>query len=198
MEQRYEKLTGGRGRHGTPEKSPAPARPPEIERSTPGDRDRTARPKDPVISDKAKEKAAEMGKDLLTKLAKELGIELPKPEPKPAPRPATTPPPPASAGRAAPRLPGAGSPRAQCPPDRTRSRARAAEEARSRSHQVTHRASGPGPSQWSGTPTGMPPASVTAAELAHPEALRQAFILKTILDRPLSMRPPSGPGPTIP
>jgi hypothetical protein len=118
-----------------------------------------ARPADPV------EQAKAAGKDLLSQLAKELGLELPgatRPPPRPgnvhvthrpAPHPAPKPrPEPEADERPAPSM-------AAPVPPMSGNRAAAAEPA------------------------------VAFSDFSDPAALRRAVILKTILDKPLSLRP---------
>ena len=192
-EARLERLTGGRKR---PDASggATPARAPEAQRNIPGDRDEAPKPKAPAAADRAREKASEMGRDILTQLAKELGLELPKPGRQPPKPPAATPAP-APGGRIPSRTASQPLPSSRpvsAGPDAAR--ARAAEEARARSLQAT-RGSAASAQRNIVAAAPAPALSPLSADLAHPEALRKAFILKTILDRPVSMRPPAGPSP---
>lgn len=164
-----------------PAPPPPISRPPESQRHVPSDR--AGAEKEPIIPAKAKEKAAEVGKDLLSQLAKELGIELPKPQPRPAPKPVPGPQPTAKPAASKTSRSGEGPAHAHVPrshgisPDEVR--ARAAEESRSRS---------PAPH----LPAAVVPPSkplITAAEFSDPASLRKAFILKTILDKPVSLKP---------
>jgi hypothetical protein len=123
-------------------------------------------------------KAAETAKDFLTQIAKELGLELPpgtsgKPAPKPqAPKPAPPPPPPPRPSYQAPS------------PDESRFRATEAARAKPSMPRIEE-------FQPYATASAARGAGITPLELAGPEALRQAFILKTILDKPLARRPRS-------
>ena len=135
-------------------------------------------------------KAKEIGKDILSQLAKELGLELPeRPQPKPVPRPVAIPAPIETARVAfalrknrvisedddhdrtvADSTPGA---------DLTSAPGIAAVESANAAAYVTRDA---------GRVTFL---SALRADLFDSESLRRAFILKTILDKPLSLQPRS-------
>lgn len=148
-------------------------------------------------------KAKELGKDLLSQLAKELGLEIPtdhKPAPRPAPAPARplpaaqTPPAKASATQAA-KQSAASAKMAQ-----SRAKDRQTEISR-RGDQNSGRRQDAGentPRRASGYLAATPAepmavrltASATArASLMDVKSLRNSFILKTILDKPLSLAP---------
>jgi hypothetical protein len=120
------------------------------------------------------QKAAETARDFLTQIAKDLGLELPpttpgKPAPKPpAPKPAPASPPPRPSYHV---------------PSPDEARIRATEAARAKTTQRI------GEIQPYDAPAGERVAGIKASELASPEALQKAFILKTILDKPLARRP---------
>lgn len=136
---------------------------------------------------------AQLGKDLLSQLAKELGLDLPEsPRPKPAPRPSPAPSPvsapkPVPAAKPAPARPQPA--REHEPKSRMPSAARS-----------ERRPSGP---EWDpasprrttrSAPVTEAPAVASAGAVAREsmldlETLRRAIILKTILDKPLSLQP---------
>lgn len=159
--------------------------------------------RDPEVPDKAaaeaevrREKAKAVGKDLLSQLARELGLELPNAPKPPPPRPVPAP---------APSRTSTARPAARKEALRN---GRAAGESGDGEHDGTladliasRKASGPegteapaGPrAQAAFDPHASPePArsavSSLAGQLADAEALRKAFILKTILDKPLALR----------
>jgi hypothetical protein len=162
-------------------------------------------------------KAAELGKDLLTQLAKELGLELPTgnrpapraPQPSPRPQPAPAPAPAsrtaqplktaqakASATQAAREA--AASARMAQSRDRDRQTEisrRAAKDAQVRNARDQSGENAPrrDPRHFAVTPaqaSAMHSASATArAGLMDAKSLRNAFILKTILDKPLAPLP---------
>jgi hypothetical protein len=145
--------------------------------------------------------------DLLTQLAKELGLQFPIPttgapapgsKPRPAPKPAPSVPKPAqsaprSATESAAARPTATAQRvadAARRPDRPASKASSPESAR------TVRQGGESMPRLA--PSNVPVTQETAARAAYdpaieglgdPEALRRAFVLKTVLDKPLALRP---------
>jgi hypothetical protein len=130
-------------------------------------------------------KAKDAGRDLLGQLARELGLELPqapKPPPAPRPAPANRPVPgsqPASASRTSPaqaRTSAAG--------------ANAARKTAVREEAVREEEGSTSPAPIAlAHPEPIRAASPLAFELADADALRKAFILKTVLDKPLSLRP---------
>jgi hypothetical protein len=150
-----------------------------------------------------KGKAAEMGKDLLTQLAKELGLELPtgsRPAPRPQPqsRPASVRPQPAAAAKKPPAKAAIQQTRAQMEKaanDRTTAMEKAARAGetsrtvRNEGENAPRRA----PSNPADTPVSAyssrqaPPAAKVM--LMDVKSLRNAFILKTILDKPLALQP---------
>lgn len=161
---------------------------PEAQRNLP--QERSAPQQGPIIPGRAKEKATEIGKDILGQLAKELGLELPKdgtaPKPIPArvpsaePAPATRAPNRESARKAST---GAHTPRGySTSPDEVR--ARAAETARAKPSlpRVAAPVAVVAKEVFS-------QASLAARDLNDPDALGRAFVLQTILGKPLSMRP---------
>ncbi len=134
---------------------------------------------------------AEAGKDLLTQLARELGLNIPqRPQPNPVPRPVPNPTPnpvqpaPLSADaqlrnkRATAGYDDQGRTVADSAPgkDMTSAPGIAAVESANAAAYVTR--------------DPLRPTAMTAirADLFDPESLRRAFILKTILDQPLSLR----------
>lgn len=157
------------------------ARQADLQRNIPSDRADKA----PAIPSKAKEKAAEVGKDLLNQLAKELGLELPQqgrpaPAQPQAPKPSGPQPVPASAPSRT--IPAATAGLAS--PDEIRNRNLEADRARPGT-LYSHRA------PQSALPSGKVPTLIpglAAGDLTDPESLRRAFILKTVLDRPVSMK----------
>lgn len=157
-----------------------------------------------------KGKAKELGKDILSQLAKELGLEIPT-SPKPAPRPAPAPPRP---------QPAAPAPSAKSKASAIGGKVSAIEakqssaermaKAKGRHTEISRRSSEDYPDrkrQDAGESTPRRPpgylavtpsapmaprasASATArASLMDVKSLRNAFILKTILDKPLSLKP---------
>jgi hypothetical protein len=128
--------------------------------------------------------AKEAGKDLLGQLARELGLELP-PTPKPAPASRPAPPsrpsaPPRSAPASRPYAPEARA--ATAGPIAKRKTAEREEEGSPSLARET-------PAPQAATEPVRGATSVLALELGDADALRKAFILKTILDKPMSLRP---------
>ncbi|MEO6097913.1 MAG: hypothetical protein ABIW76_20540 [Fibrobacteria bacterium] len=162
-------------------------------------------------------KAADLGKDLLSQLARELGLDLPTgnrpapraPQPSPRPQPAGSTAPSArtvhpakaaavkaSATQAAREA--AASARMALERDKDRHteisrRAAMDAQARAARDQSGENAPRRDPRNFSATPAPAPAmrsASATArANLMDVKSLRNAFILKTILDKPLSLNP---------
>lgn len=173
---------------------PAPLKPdsrkPEAQRQLPSDRPAE---KGPLIPAKAKEKAAETGKDLLAKLAKELGLELPPPQPRPAPKPAPAPTQKTPDKPAAQKAPAARAPRTGDGPAHAhvpKSHGLSSDEVRVRATEASRSAARPA-SIASVAPVAAPIAKplISASEIADGEAMRKAFVLKTILDKPRSLKP---------
>jgi hypothetical protein len=146
----------------------------------------------------AKAKPAEPPRDLLSELAKQLGLELPgqerKPAPAPQPRPVARPqsPQPKPAAPAGTQI--------SRPASQQTSLDRHAESAKRmvKAHPArpkgldldeteTHRAIGSTP--VTEEPEVRSIASLARENLADIESIRRAFILKTIFDKPLSMQP---------
>ncbi len=122
-------------------------------------------------------KAKEAGRDLLGQLARELGLELPQtPKPAPASRPSSGSRPPSRPTQVPARAPAAG-------PLAARKTALREEEGSSSPAPAYTPAAleHPGPVRAAPSPL--------ALDLADGEALRKAFILKTVLDKPLSLNP---------
>ena len=158
----------------------------------------------PVPADPPK---AQTGKDLLSQLAKELGLEIPSPPPprpvsKPTPRPAETrgenprvqTPAPAGKPKPAPGRPAKG----QTVSDRHDAESQRGEH--SHSVRTVDRSGGENAPRrlpaylTSNAPVTLAPDAPSLSELAReslmdPESIRRAFILKTILDKPLSLQP---------
>ena len=151
-----------------------------------------------------------MGKDLLTQLARELGLSLPeRPQPRPAPRPGSpTPaaprPKPASdvavatataAYRPVPSQPAkpavpVRNPRVASPDDdHARTVADSLPSADLTSAPGIAAVESANAAAYQAREGRRPPAfSAIRAELFEPDSLRRAFILQTILDKPLSLR----------
>ncbi len=140
-------------------------------------------------SPETKAKATEIGKDILSQLAKELGLELPeRPQPKPVPRPVVIPAP-------------AETVRTAYAPRKNRVLSEDDDHARTVADSVpgTDLTSAPGiaaveSANAAAYATREGRTSMLTgirADLFEPESLRQAFILKTILDKPLSLQPHS-------
>ncbi len=142
-----------------------------------------------------KAKAKELGKDLLSQLAKELGLEIPTgttPAPRPVPAPAKPQP--------ARPLPAAQAPATKVKASATmaaRQSAASAKVALGRESGRTRLDAGedtPRRAQGYLAVTPAPPMAVRVsatarASLMDLKSLRNAFILKTILDKPLSLSP---------
>lgn len=156
---------------------PAPAaRPPEAQRHVPSDR---GEEKPPAVPNKAKEKAAEVGKDILSQLAKELGLELPKPQPRPAPKPA-------------PAQPPQGKPSLPKPPAHAhvpKSQGISSDEVRARAAEANRSQARPSPASVAPVAAPIAQPLISASEIASAQAMRKAFVLKTLLDKPLSRKP---------
>lgn len=138
-----------------------------------------------------KDKALDVGKDILGQLAKELGLELPEakkpapPKPAPAPasapsRPAPTPARPARPGRA----------------EFERERPSTLKDLLAAQKSASANAGENAPRRMRPSATGPEPARAPAAvplaaqiDLADADALRRAIVLKTILDKPLALQP---------
>ncbi|HKP96485.1 MAG TPA: hypothetical protein VJ385_12075 [Fibrobacteria bacterium] len=138
-------------------------------------------------------KAAELGKDLLSQLARELGLEIPpSPQRKPAPGPRPAQP--------APKAPAAGIPAPAAPPAPRKTLAERLDAAKrtstahaSRPHYRDGGESAPRRAS-SNVPVTEEPmirsvSDLARESLADAESIRRAFILKTILDKPLSLQP---------
>lgn len=128
-------------------------------------------------------KAKEAGRDLLGQLARELGLELPEPA-KPVP-PAR----PAPASRPAP----AARPVSGSKPNPAQSRPGsvgpiATRQAAGREREEEGSAP-PKPVPLAPPEPVRPEVQPLALELSNAESLRKAFILKTVLDKPLSLQP---------
>ncbi|MDQ3000815.1 MAG: hypothetical protein M3Y08_06100 [Fibrobacterota bacterium] len=152
-------------------------------------------------------KAAELGKDLLSQLAKELGLEIPGPEQRrPAPRPSPQPPTSIQTTRPAPNPKGTPvartatvRPTAQAQKAINQAQRMASDAARdsrislARGHHtggenVPRRETQNLPSNEASAP--MAAASSVAREsLFDGESIRRAIILNTILEKPLSLKP---------
>jgi hypothetical protein len=149
-----------------------------------------SRDEHPVRKGMDKAKAAELGKDLLSQLAKELGLEIPT-GPKPAPRPVPPPARPLPAAPAPAAKPKASAIQAARETAASAKMARARETARpglDAGENTPRRA----PGYLAVTPAAPMAARVSAtarASLMDLKSLRNAFILKTILDKPLSLKP---------
>ncbi|MEO7425409.1 MAG: hypothetical protein ABI036_09495 [Fibrobacteria bacterium] len=147
---------------------------------------------------------AQTGKDLLSQLAKELGLEIPAPAPpRPAPRPPAEirgensrvqTPAPSAKPKPAPGRPAKG----QTVLDRHDAEAQRGEH--SHSVRTVDRSGGENAPRrlpaylTSNAPVTLAPDAPSFSELAReslmdPESIRRAFILKTILDKPLSLQP---------
>ncbi len=142
-----------------------------------------------------KEQAIDVGKDLLGQLARELGLKLPEsdapPRPIPTPRPAPAPAPAegkpaygqaAHSTRAKPEAYTAERERPQSLRDLlSAQKAASSTEGENAPRRVPHAK----PLE----PVSQPAAPMLrAGELSDPESLRRAFILKTILDKPVSQQ----------
>jgi hypothetical protein len=161
----------------------------------------------PAVPAPADPPKAQTGKDLLSQLAKELGLEIPDPPPpgpvsKPTPRPAETrgenprvqTPAPSAKPKPAPGRPAKG----QTVLDRHAAESQRGEH--SHTVRTVDRTGGENaPRRLPGSVPGNMPVTLGAEarslpELAReslmdPESIRRAFILKTILDKPLSLQP---------
>ncbi len=116
--------------------------------------------------------AAPSARDLLSQLARDMGFKIPDPRPQAKPqaaKPSRTSPPPESQRSSAVTDPSDGF--------------------LSNTQATFAAASADGQAQKNPIISSPSVASRLAAEFADPEALRKAFILKTILDKPLSMQP---------
>ena len=157
---------------------------------SPAARQDGSRDEHPVRKGLDKAKAAELGKDLLSQLAKELGLEIPT-GPKPAPRPVPAPARPLPAAQTPAAKPKASAIQAARESAASVKMARARETARPRpeaGEDTPRRA----PGYLAVTPAAPMAARVSAtarASLMDLKSLRNAFILKTILDKPLSLMP---------
>lgn len=138
--------------------------------------------------------APSAGKDLLTQLAREIGLQLPEAPSarKPAPAPGKAPVPPASKGSAPTSLPARNKRVTSYDEDHARTVADSAP-----GRDMT---SAPGIAAVESanaaayvTLDPLRPTALTAlrADLFDGESLRRAFILKTVLDKPLSLQPRS-------
>lgn len=173
-----------------------------------------------AASQAKKEKAKEVGKDILSQLARELGLELPQPQaPRPAPRPQPQPAPaqaqtpkqkqkPARAAESSDRRPSAARAahdeavrqaddrakrRLQSEHARDENRDRESRDRESTARESSSRDGDGGPRRqraYEDAPVGHREDAplVGRKELGDPEALRRAFILKTILDKPVALR----------
>jgi hypothetical protein len=137
-------------------------------------------------------KAKEVGKDLLGQLARELGLELP---PAPKPSPSARPGPSASPGRPAPVSRNASAP-AKVRPTAAQYRSSTPvpggpAAARKTAVREEEGSDSPVPAPAPGAhlePVRSAASPTPVLDLGDPEALRKAFILKTILDKPHALR----------
>jgi hypothetical protein len=166
------------------------SRPRRLPEESPADQRNDPRGEHPVRKGIDKAKAAELGKDLLSQLAKELGLEIPT-GPKPAPRPVPAP--------ARPQ------PTAQAPAAKVKaSTAMAARQSAATAKMAQGRESGrtrleagentPRRPQGYLAVTPSAPMAIRVSDAARAslmdlKSLRNAFILNTILDKPLSLKP---------
>ena len=154
-------------------------------------------------------KAAELGKDLLSQLAKELGLEIPGPDqrrPAPAPRPSPQPPAPIQTTRPAPNpkgIPVARTvtvrPTAQAQKAINQAQRMASDAARDSRIALArgHHTGGENAPrrETKNAPAMEPSAPMAAASSVARESLfdvisiRRAIILNTILEKPLSLKP---------
>jgi hypothetical protein len=175
-----------------PDEHPAPRRmDPRGEGREGRDEDRN-RDEHPVRKGIDKAKAAELGKDLLSQLAKELGLEIPTgPKPAPRPIPAAARPQTAAQAPAAAAKVKASATMAAKQSAATAKMALGRESGRTRldaGEDTPRRAQG----YLAVTPAVPMAARVSAtarASLMDIKSLRNAFILKTILDKPVSINP---------
>lgn len=163
------------------QRPPAPtpvSRAPEPKRDLPTDR---REEREPLIPAKAKERTAETGKDLLAKLAKELGLELP--QPRPVPKPAPAPKTPAKPGLLK-------TPPSKAPAHATRGHVHSFDDARVRAVEASRAQARPA-SIPSVAPASAPVAKplISNFEIGDVESMRKAFVLKTLLDKPLALKP---------
>src|SRR5690606_3541698 len=148
----------------------------ESSRDDRGEHERTgSHPARPGKGNKAQEQAAQLGKDLLSQIAKELGLDLPQsPTPRPVPKPAM--PTPESQGAKKP------VPHAVMPSAAHSQRRTSPPEWETSSRRT--RSAPPMESAVSAS-TG----SLARESMLDAESIRRAIVLKTILDKPLSLKP---------
>jgi hypothetical protein len=146
-----------------------------------------ARNDDAADSARAKrEKALEVGKDILGQLAKELGLELPQNKPAPRPQPArAAAPKPAPAAARKPARGGEVRSEGERPASLkdllAAQKAAASKEGEGAPRRAPYNEPIPAPLRQAAP-------LIRPEDLRDPEALRRAFVLKTILDKPLSLQ----------
>ncbi|MDB5048333.1 MAG: hypothetical protein JWO30_1404 [Fibrobacteres bacterium] len=138
-------------------------------------------------------KAADLGKDLLSQLARELGLEIPSaPQRKPASAPAARPQPAQPVGQKTKADTARPTSQATTLSKRVAEKGAVKTDAdgptdRYRNESVPREA--PGNTPVTAEPMARSLSDLTRESLGDAESIRRAFILKTILDKPISLQP---------